>query len=262
VASGEARRRWCLQDGDEVSALGFRGLGPLPFRRRAEDPGLQKVMSERMVELRSLAQSGSHRFLFFTFTSSLHGTDEMVMAHLKACWARYQQSGVWRRVLGAIWVFGDHERPHLHVAVVLPDDMTIREVRSTWSGGITPHPRPVYDAHGLGAYFGAQRPLNQQKPQPRRRFHGWKPPRLGHFTCLYPSRRRQTFITRTITISTTGSTTGSTTSTTRSSRCSRASGSRRRLGRELGDHAKGGEHHELLPQQQREGAARWGSSRP
>ena len=89
-----------------MSALGR--LGPLPFRRRFENGALQQVMSTRMVELSSMAQRGNHRFLFFTFTSYMQGNDELVIAHLKACWARFQQSVVWRRVLGALWVFGDH----------------------------------------------------------------------------------------------------------------------------------------------------------
>lgn len=138
--------------------------------------------SKALTTLVDHAVANGLRVHFYRFTSRRHrfGPDAEVMADLKAQWSLFIQKEVWRRVVGAIWVFADHERPHIHLVAVLPASLPVNELRSKWCAGFT-YAKPVDTSNytRLGLYLAAQqRPRSGNGRSPHRNF-GVRLPRSG-----------------------------------------------------------------------------------
>ena len=152
---------------------------------RAPDAESVRLFGPRVRALFDHAVSHGLRAFLLTFTSRCFGSPAEVLDHVKVRWGSFQQKGVWRRVVAALWVFGDHEHPHVHVLVVLPPDMNVRDLLKHWGAGFT-HSRAAYgDAARLADYFAAQRRISTTTPAQRRRFHGYRAPRPDHVLCIH-----------------------------------------------------------------------------
>lgn len=187
------KRTGRVPSGEELPGQGRRSrvaqsaLSDNRFRGRLQDAALAAVLAAGIKAVVAHAEAQGVPAYFFTFTSRHRGTPDAVMNDMKACWWRFQQTRVWRKVSAAVWVFGDHGHPHLHLAVVLPEGVTIRAFRTKWTGGISTHPPQIYDAEQLGSYFGAQRTSFVRNPTKRRRYFGSRLPSVGHLAYVYPS---------------------------------------------------------------------------
>lgn len=177
------------QDGQAPGRIGGALIGRPRFkvpsgqrRFREPDAELSSRMYSRLEMLVEFAKRNGLRAYFFTLSSRAYslGFDERVMVDLKRGWDLFQQSTTWRRVPGALWVFGDHERPHIHCVAVLPASMTVHNFRDRWRRGHS-NAVPVRERNfsRLAAYLAAQRAPRNREGNTRRRFHGFKAPRWG-----------------------------------------------------------------------------------
>lgn len=167
-----------------------RTRGPSPFggpRTYARDhnPELSALLASRVDAITEYATRIGREARHFVFTSRLQGADEEILRDLIRAFCVMKRTRVFRRIPAAVWALADHDRPHLHLAAVVPTGITIRDIRRAWSAGQSTHPRAIYDGAGLGLYFASQRAAGPAKLPSRHRFHGWRAPPTGHFTSIY-----------------------------------------------------------------------------
>lgn len=143
------------------------------------------LLAARVAAISQYAESIGREARHFLFTSRLPGSDEEILCDLIRAFRVMKHSRAFRRIPAAVWAFADHDRPHLHVAAVIPTGTTIREIRQAWSAGLSTHPRIIYDGAGLGLYLASQRAAGAAKLPSRHRFHGWRPPPAGPLTTIY-----------------------------------------------------------------------------
>lgn len=161
---------------------------------RDEVPALTGLMARRVSAVEAYGLAVGRKARHFVLSSWLRvvrdpatgvaraATESEILDDLKESFRTLKHTRVFREIEAAAWAFADHDRPHLHLAVVLPRGRSIREMRLAWSAGYIPHPHEVYWGAGLGSYFARQRAVGDAKLPGRRRFHGWRAPPVEHFT--------------------------------------------------------------------------------
>lgn len=106
--------------------------GPSPFGgprtyARAHDPELSALLAARVAAIQVYATSIGREARHFVFTSRLRrASDEEILKDLVRAFAVMKHTRVFRSIPAAVWAFADHDRPHLHVAAVIPPGTTIR----------------------------------------------------------------------------------------------------------------------------------------
>ncbi len=155
--------------------------------RRLQNAPPATELIKVMQKIMAYATSTGARPLSCHFTTRHLGSFERTLDDLKSRWWKFQQTETWRGIEAAVWVFGTHGRPHVHLAVALPRGVTIRAFMRKWTGGISSHPTHIYDVSNLAAYFGAQRSSFARIPRKRRRLWGSRLPPAGHLVYACPS---------------------------------------------------------------------------
>lgn len=124
----------------------------------------------------AFARAYGLRASFYTLSSGRFGSDhQQILLDLKRRWSLFIQSTVWRKVLCAAWVFGDHERPHIHLVAVLPPDLPVHAIRNRWDAGFSnAKPVDLVNYARLGSYLAAQGDLAARKTRARHRYFGVK----------------------------------------------------------------------------------------
>lgn len=150
------------------------------------DRRLAAVLRPRLAALWQAASSNGIRMCHVVLTLRTVDDDPgEAFESLKMEFETFKWCSVWRRILGGVWVWGDHgDRPHIHGAFLLPPEMTFRDVRDAWfdAGGRRrgfAHTTAVYDVDGLANYFAMQQSSRSDKTGPARRQHGFKRVRPG-----------------------------------------------------------------------------------
>jgi hypothetical protein len=151
-------------------------------RWREPDPALAKRLTSYFDRLVDHAKATGGRVYFYTLSSRLPGWKghEAVLEDIKGRWHLFTQSTLWRRLQAKVWSFGDHERPHVHLAVVLPQGITVHAVRDRWDAGFTfGEPVDLKRYHRLAVYFAAQADPAARKRRARHRYFGVCLPKCG-----------------------------------------------------------------------------------
>jgi hypothetical protein len=138
----------------------------------------------------SYARALRLRVYFFTLSSAAFGSDSRVMADLKRRWSLFQQSTVFRKIPSAVWIFGDHERPHIHLVAVIPSQLTVHAVRDRWNGGFSNGEKLRPDHARLATYLAAQFRSDARKTPIRQRRFGFRHPPSAGLACREPDPSR------------------------------------------------------------------------
>jgi hypothetical protein len=159
-----------------------------PKRYREPDPELLVRFRPVVVDLLAYAHDHGLRAVWFTFTVKGGGGRERLRQLVKRRWSRFRHRAAWRKVLGALVVFGTHGRPHAHVLAVLPPELTLRDVFGSWSGGFTDteHASPE-DAEALARYCAAQQDHALRNAAQRHRTFMVRRPPPEHLDCRAPA---------------------------------------------------------------------------
>ena len=130
------------------------------------------------MELVRHADISVSKLVMLGLSSRARGSRSTVRRDVKRMWAKFNDTRVFRRLEGALWVHGNHGvkgRPHIHVLAVVPQKLPLRQVRKQWKGGIS-HARLVTNVSNLADYFASQARAVGEKDEQRQRVHGFRAP--------------------------------------------------------------------------------------